>query len=81
MQISEKIPILFITSNLGIGGLEKVIVQLCMQLDKHLFTPAVCCIHFKGELAWELERYGIRIFNLNSRKPDYFALKDHICNR
>lgn len=75
MQISEKIPILFITSNLGIGGLEKVIVQLCMQLDKHLFTPAVCCIHFKGELAWELERYGIRIFNLNSRKPDYFAFK------
>jgi glycosyltransferase involved in cell wall biosynthesis len=46
-----------------------------MQLDKHLFTPAVCCIHFKGELAWELERYGIRIFNLNSRKPDYFAFK------
>lgn len=71
----KKIPILFVTSNLGIGGLERVVVQLCIQLDKQLFTPAVCCIHFKGELACELESHGIRVFNLNSRKPDYLAFK------
>lgn len=75
LHSDKKIPILFITSNLGIGGLERVVVQLCTQLDKHLFTPAVCCIHFKGELAFELESQGIRIFNLNSRKPDYLAFK------
>ena len=73
--LNKKIPILFITSNLGIGGLERVVVQLCIQLDKNLFTPAVCCIHFKGELAGELENQGIRIYNLNCRKPDYFAFK------
>jgi len=76
MQYSgKKIPILFVTSNLGIGGLERVITQLCMQLDKQLFTPAVCCIHFKGELAGELESHDIRIFNLNARKPDYFSFR------
>lgn len=71
----KKIPILFITSNLGIGGLERVVVQLCLQLDKQLFTPAVCCIHFKGELAGELESHNIPVFNLKSRKPDYLAFK------
>ncbi len=76
MQLSDKkIPILFITSNLGIGGLERVIVQLCIHLDRNLFTPAVCCIHFKGELAEELQNQDIKIFNLSSRKPDYFAFK------
>ncbi len=74
MQLTEsKIRVLFITSNLGIGGLERVIVQLCMHLDKQKFIPAVCCIHFKGDLAAELEKQNIRIFELNSKKKDYLA--------
>lgn len=72
-KILSKVRILFITSNLGIGGLERVIVQLCLHLDKKIFIPAVCCIHFKGDLSQQLEKNCIPVYSLNLKKPDYLA--------
>jgi glycosyltransferase involved in cell wall biosynthesis len=72
--MNSKIKILYVTSNLGIGGLEKVVVQLCKNLNRDVFSTAVCCLHFKGELAAELEKDNIPVFLLDSKKrPDYFA--------
>lgn len=70
---SKKIRILFITSNLGIGGLEQVIVQICTHIDKKIFEPAVCCLHFKGDLAKQLESLGVRVYLAGVIKPDYMA--------
>ena len=74
--MQKKIKILQITANLGIGGLERVVVNLCKNLNPHLFNVAVCCLKFKGEFASELEQNNITVHLLSEHKPikpDYTA--------
>jgi glycosyltransferase involved in cell wall biosynthesis len=68
------IKILQLTRNLGIGGLEKVVYDLCKGIDKTQFQISVCCLHFKGEFGEALEKMGIRVHTLpTSTQVDYFS--------
>jgi glycosyltransferase involved in cell wall biosynthesis len=57
-----KIRLLQITNNLGIGGLERVVVNLCRHIDRRQFEVAACCLNFKGAFAADLEAIGIPVF-------------------
>jgi len=72
-----------ITANLGIGGLERVVVNLAKNLNKDRYDVTVCCLKFKGVLAKELEDIGIKVHLVpqKNKGTDYFAfwkLKDII---
>jgi len=80
--MKERIKILQITGNLGIGGLERVVVNLCKHLNKDLFDVSVVCLNFLGAFADELENEGIKVYlTPKKKKIDYFlfwGLKDII---
>lgn len=56
------------------GGLERVVSHLCLQINKEIFSPAVCCLQFKGFFSSELEEKGIPVYVLPQRNgTDYTA--------
>jgi glycosyltransferase involved in cell wall biosynthesis len=57
-----KIRIAQITHGMGIGGMERVIADLCRQLDPAAYEPAVYCTHTLGALASELDAIGVPVF-------------------
>lgn len=79
--MNEKIKIMQVTANLGIGGLERVVVNLSKNINKDKFQVSICCLKFKGVFAKELEDIGINVHLIpqKSKGTDYFAfwkLKD-----
>lgn len=67
------IKVLQLTRNLGIGGLEKVIYDICKGADTSKFAMSVCCMHFKGEFGEDLEKMGMQVQVLPAPKQvDYF---------
>ena len=60
--MEHKIRVMQITNNLGIGGLERVVVNLCKHLNKDMFEVSVCCLSFRGPFAEELMSDGIPVF-------------------
>jgi glycosyltransferase involved in cell wall biosynthesis len=59
---------------MGIGGLEKVIFDLCTHTDRSRFDVSVCCLHWKGEFGTILEQMGLKVFVLpDPRERDYFS--------
>ena len=73
--MNKKIKVMQFTANLGIGGLERVVVNLAKNLNKDKFHVSVCCLKFKGAFAEELEDDGIKIIQVPQKKDgtDYFA--------
>ena len=70
----KKINLLQITANLGIGGLERVVVNLARNINKDRFNVSVCCLKFKGPFAEELEATGIKVHLIpQTVGPDYLA--------
>jgi glycosyltransferase involved in cell wall biosynthesis len=83
IAVNHKIKVLQITANLGIGGLERVVVNLTRGLDPEKYEVVVCCLKFKGKFAKELEKCGIKVHLIPQKEKgtDYFAfwkLKDVI---
>lgn len=63
-----KLNILYIIWSLGLGGAERVVINLAKGLDKNRFKPIVCCLNDKGIFAEELEREGIKVIALNKKQ-------------
>ena len=59
------IRVLQVTNSLNFGGLERLIVDLCLGLDRDRFTPMVACLKYKGNLSPELEQAGVPVIPLN----------------
>ncbi len=68
--MAGRINVLQITLGMGIGGLEKVILDLCRYLDPRRFQVMVCCLREGGEYAEQLESDGFKVF-LCSGKSKY----------
>ncbi len=66
----NKLNILYIIWSLGLGGAEKVVIDLCKNIDKDKFHPTVCCLNDKGTFADELEDVGIEVIPLY-KKPKF----------
>lgn len=52
-----------IVYGLGVGGMEKVVLDLCRHLDPSRYEIAVYCTHMKGPLGEELEALGFPVFH------------------
>ena len=60
----KPIPILFVLPTLGTGGSERVVFNLCLHLDRHLFSPVVAAFR-GGTLKKEMIDAGIPVHVLN----------------
>src|SRR5919198_2621411 len=67
--------VMHVTQNLGIAGLEQVVVTLCRTMDRSRFEPMVLCLNFTGPLAEILRDVDVPVLLVESRpgRPDYFA--------
>ncbi len=55
------INVLHLTNSLNYGGLERVVIDICRNLDKSQFKSMVACIRWKGPQAKLLEDEGIPV--------------------
>ena len=73
----DRLRVMQIVPNLGLGGLERVVVTLCTALDSDRITPSVLCLRGRGMLADELTSRGIPVLEIDHvpDEPDYFAFR------
>ncbi len=71
----KRIKILQITHDLAIGGLQKVVVNICRAIDRDKFDVSVLCLRDIGAFAPELESLGIRVLYIPQKEngTDYFS--------
>lgn len=62
----ERIRILFVTPNLGVGGAERHIATLAPALDLSRFEPRICCIKERGAMFDDVVRAGVPALSLES---------------
>lgn len=67
------INVMQIVHDLNFGGMQRVVVDLCLNIDRSRFKMHVCCLQELGPNAKELEYKGIPLFFIR-KKPgvDYF---------
>lgn len=71
-----KLKVLYIIWSLGLGGAERVVINLAKGLDKTKFNPLICCLNDKGIFAQELEKEGIKVLELKKTwKFDFTVIK------
>jgi len=71
----EKINILYLITDLDIGGAEKALARTVIGLDKRKYNPTVCCLRGRGLVAEEIESAGVKVTQLNmSNKFDLAAV-------
>lgn len=73
--MNEPIRLMQITHDLAIGGLQQVVVNLCLTIDRDRFHITVLCLRALGPLAQEIEQLGIKVILLpqNEQGTDYFS--------
>ena len=67
------INVMQIVHDLNFGGMQRVVVDLCLNVDSSKFNMRVCCLEELGSNAKELERRGVPIF-LVKKNPGAIAL-------
>jgi len=72
-MFERKIKILHVLDSLGVGGMERVVIDVVNGLDQSRFDQVVCCVSRKGEAAWRL-RDGVKCIDLGKGdRADYLA--------
>ena len=72
---STRTRVMQITHDLAIGGLQRVVVNLCDNIDKTKFDVAVLCLRELGEFAPEVASLGLNVFHLPQKRngTDYLG--------
>jgi glycosyltransferase involved in cell wall biosynthesis len=60
-RTDRRIHVVQATFGMGIGGMERVIMDLCRYVDPEKFRFTVCCISVRGALADQLEAEGVPV--------------------
>jgi len=69
-----KLKLMQITHDLAIGGLQRVVVNLCKYIDRNKFDISVLCLRNLGEFVHEVESMGIKVYFLPQENgTDYFS--------
>lgn len=55
------IKVLFLETELRLGGTEKVISNLLERIDRTRFEPLLCCVYRPGVLSGQITRKGVRL--------------------
>jgi glycosyltransferase involved in cell wall biosynthesis len=73
----DKIRVMHVTEDLGVGGLERVVVTICRHLDRSRFEPSVLVLRGSGALAAELEQIDVEVVDVGGvpGKGDHFAFR------
>ena len=66
-----KINLMHVTLNLGVAGLERVVTELSLKMNRDIFNVEVCCFSALGHFADVLENNGIKV-TLLQRNPNHF---------
>lgn len=70
----KKYKLMIISHDLAVGGLQKVVVNICKAIDRKIFDVSVLCLRNLGEFTHEIENMGITVFFLPQKKgTDYFS--------
>ena len=56
-----KIHVLQLTFGMGIGGMERVIMDLCRSVDPERYRFSICCLSVRGSLADTMESEGVPV--------------------
>ena len=75
----QKLKVLQVTHDLNIGGLQKLVVDIALNIDRSRFDIAVCCLRELGPMADALIRNGIPVHEINQvvdGKTNYFSFID-----
>lgn len=75
----DKLKLLLVTHDLNIGGLQKLVIDIALNIDRARFDVAVCCLRESGPMAKELVENDIPIFEINQvvdGKINYFSFVD-----
>lgn len=56
----RKIRVLRITNSLNYGGLERVVIDICNNMDRKEFDPMVACISCKDHRIFTLKAWGAK---------------------
>ncbi|MFX0135719.1 MAG: glycosyltransferase family 4 protein [Candidatus Hodarchaeota archaeon] len=74
--MTKKIKVMQVTHDLSFGGLQRIVVDICTNIDKSIFDISVCCLRDLGEFTEELKTNSIRVFKVPPKansKTDYFS--------
>jgi sugar transferase (PEP-CTERM/EpsH1 system associated) len=64
-----RVNILYVILSFEIGGMEQMVADLILSLDRTRFNPVVVCLKARGPIAAELEQRGITIITLDPMTP------------
>ena len=67
MPVVKKHKIGFVIWSLGLGGAERVIMQLATGVDRDRFEPIILCLNDKGAFSDEMEEQGVRVHAFNKK--------------
>jgi glycosyltransferase involved in cell wall biosynthesis len=73
----QKIRVMHVIEDLGVGGLERVVLTICRNIDRSRFEPSVLVLRGSGELEPELAQLGVEVIDIGGApgKGDYFAFR------
>src|SRR5215510_9175919 len=57
----KRIHIMQVTFGMAIGGMERVIMELCRYVDPSKYRLSICCISKRGPLADRMESEGVQV--------------------
>ncbi len=70
----RRLKVMQITHDLGIGGLQQVVVNICRTINKGLFDISVLCLRDLGSYVPEVESLGIKVTLIPQKKgTDYLG--------
>jgi glycosyltransferase involved in cell wall biosynthesis len=61
MSVDRRIHIMQVTFGMNIGGMERVIMELCRYVDPAKYRLSICCISARGPLADRMESEGVQV--------------------
>ena len=61
MSVDRRIHIMQVTFGMAIGGMERVIMELCRYVDPSKYRLSICCISKRGPLADRMEAEGVQV--------------------
>jgi hypothetical protein len=73
----KKIRLMHVIEDLGIGGLERVVVTICRNIDRSRFEPSVLVLRGSGVLEAELAQVNVEVIDIGGApgQGDYFAFR------
>jgi glycosyltransferase involved in cell wall biosynthesis len=71
--MKKRLKIMQITHDLGLGGLQQVVLNLCKTINREIFDVSILCLRKEGVFRNIAEEMGVKVFTLEqNERIDYF---------